>query len=297
MTIQGSSNDWRAKVISQAVALPPRVLIYAPPGTGKTTLAASAPRALIIDFDRGADQTSAARIAGPSSWSESLSLIRSISSDAHDYQTLVVDTVDPLEELASRHVCEEAKKKTLADFGYGAGYEALAAEWRLMLGALDGCRSRGMSIVLLGHSIVRQSNDPQLGGYDQFVPQLQKKTWAMTSRWCDVVGFANFDAARLEDERRAIVTGERMLWTTRGTGFEAKNRYGLPAKLPLSWPALAAGIRAGTQSAAEIRARITALAAGTEHEARAALFVADAGDDPRKLDAIEAALAAKISNQ
>lgn len=194
-------------------------------------------------------------------------------------------------------MCEEAKKKTLADFGYGAGYEALAAEWRLMLGALDGCRSRGMSIVLLGHSIVRQSNDPQLGGYDQFVPQLQKKTWAMTSRWCDVVGFANFDAARLEDERRAIVTGERMLWTTRGTGFEAKNRYGLPPKLPLSWPALAAGIRAGTQSAAEIRARITALAAGTEHEARAALFMADAGDDPRKLDAIEAALAAKISNQ
>ena len=164
-----------------------------------------------------------------------------------------------------------------------------------MLSALDGCRARGMTIVLLGHSIVRQANDPQLGGYDQFGPQLQKKTWAMTSRWCDVVGFANFDAARLEDERRAIVTGERVLWTTRGTGFEAKNRYGLPAKMPLSWAALTTGIRAGTQDAAEIRARITALAAGTEHEARAALFMSDAGDDPQKLAAIESALSAKIN--
>ena len=100
MTIQGSGFDWRARVVSTAVALPPRILVYAPPGTGKTTLAASAPRALIIDFDRGADQTSAARIAGPSSWSDSLSLIRSISSDAHDYATLVIDTLDPLEELA-----------------------------------------------------------------------------------------------------------------------------------------------------------------------------------------------------
>lgn len=295
MTNQGSGQDWRARVISRAVALPPRILVYAPPGTGKTTLAASAPRALIVDWDRGADQTSAARIAGPASWSESLSLIRAIASDAHDYETIVVDTLDPLEELATAHVCGEAKKKSLSDFGFGAGYEALAAEWRVLLAALDACRSRGLTVVLLGHSIVRQANDPQLGGYDQFTPQLQKKTWAMTSRWCDVVGFANFDAARLEDERRAIVTGERVLWTTRGTGFEAKNRYGLPAKMPLSWAALTAGIRAGTQDAAEIRARITALAAGTEHEARAAAFVADAGDDPQKLAAIESALSAKIN--
>lgn len=296
MTQVNSAPAWRAKVVSQAKVSSPRVLVYAPPGTGKTTLVASVPKVLILDWDRGADQTSAHRITGPSTWTESLQLVRDISSDPSGYRALAIDTVDPLEEMCARHVCEAAKKPTIADFGFGAGYEALAAEWRQLLLALDACRGRGMTIVLLGHSTVRQVQDPQLGQYDSYLPQLQKKTWAITSRWCDVVAFANFDAARVEDERRAIVTGERVLYTTRGSGFEAKNRYGLPAKMKLSWEALDAGIRAGQVSAEEMRARITEMAAGTEYADKAATYLADAGEDVARLQAIENALRAKIQS-
>lgn len=295
MTSQGFAPAWRARVISQAKAAPPRVLVYAPPGTGKTTLVASIPGVLILDWDRGADQTSAHRIAGPTTWAESLELVRAISSDPSGYKALAVDTVDPLEEACARHVCELHRKSSLAEFGYGAGYEALANEWRNMLLAWDACRAKGMAVVLLGHSVVKTVQDPTLGSYDSFTAQLQKKTWAMTSRWCDVVGFANFDAAIVGDERRAIVTGERVLHTTRGSGFEAKNRYGLPAKMPLSWAVLEAAIAAGQVGADELRERITKLAAGTEHEAKAATYLADAGDDVARLQAIEVALTKKMN--
>lgn len=295
MTNQGSAPAWRARVISEAKVAPPRVLVYAPPGTGKTTLVASVPGVLILDWDRGADQTSAHRIPGPSSWTESLSLVRDIASDPSGYKALAIDTVDPLEEACARHVCEQHKKPSIADFGFGAGYEALASEWRNLLLALDACRARGMAIVLLGHSTVRQVQDPQLGQYDQYLPQLQKKTWSTTSRWCDVVGFANFDAARVEDERRAIVTGDRVLWTTRGSGFEAKNRYGLPPKMPLSWPALWSGIQAGQVSARELRERITKMSEGTEYADKAATYLADAGEDVGRLQAIENALKTKLT--
>lgn len=221
--------------------------------------------------------------------------MRAISSDPSGYKALAVDTVDPLEEACARHVCEMHRKSSLAEFGYGAGYEALANEWRNVLLAWDACRAKGMAVVLLGHSVVRTVQDPTLGSYDSFTAQLQKKTWAMTSRWCDVVGFANFDAAIVGDERRAIVTGERVLHTTRGSGFEAKNRYGLPAKMPLSWSALEAAIAAGQVGADELRERITKLAAGTEHEAKAATYLADAGDDVVRLQAIEVALTKKMN--
>ena len=86
-----------------------------------------------------------------------------------------------------------------------------------------------------------------------------------------------------------------MLHTTRGSGFEAKNRYGLPAKMPLSWSALEAAIAAGQVGADELRERITKLAAGTEHEAKAATYLADAGDDVGRLQAIEVALTKKMN--
>jgi hypothetical protein len=142
---------------------------------------------------------------------------------------------------------------------------------------------------------VRTAQDPTLGDYDTYVPQLQKKTWSATHRWCDLVAFATFDSARIGDERRAIVTGDRVLRTVYGTGYEAKNRYGLPATLPLSWRALSEAMRAHGDTPQAVRERILALAKGTEFEARAAERIEEAKDDVRRLLTIEDALRRKVN--
>ena len=288
--------DWKSQVITGPRDVAPRVLVYGVPGVGKSTFASQAPRPIAIDSDRGLEQLGVERIPGPGTWLAALALIGELV-DTSGYGTIVIDTIDPLEELATAYVCGEGKKKGLADFEWGAGYEALAQQWRVLLSTLERARPRGMGVVLVGHSVVRAAQDPTLGAFDQFTPQLQKKTWSATARWCDVIGFATVDAAIVGDDRRAIVTGERVLRTSRGTGYEAKNRYALPDSLPLVWSALAAGMAAHgrpADTAETVRARIHSLASGTEYQAKAEDFVAAAGDDVGKLIGVEAALKARV---
>jgi len=45
--------------------------------------------------------------------------------------------------------------------------------------------------------------------------------------------------------------GERILRTVGGPACIAKNRYGLPAELPLAWPALVAALTAATSTPSE----------------------------------------------
>jgi hypothetical protein len=271
----------------------PRMLIYGQPGVGKSTLAASMPKPLFLDFDRGVEQLGPDRVIPPSDWPGILSLIDDVV-ELNEYKTIVIDTIDPAEEAAVRYVCESAKKASLADFDWGSGYELLAQQWRIFLSKLERARERDVAVCMLAHAIVRTAQDPTLGDYDAYAPQLQKKTWAATHRWCDLVGFATFDAARVPDEKRAIVTGERVLRTVHGTGFEAKNRYGLPETLPLDWRALADAMKAHGESPEKVRERILALAKGTPFEAKAAERVGEAKNDVRKLLTIEDALKRKI---
>ena len=296
-----AAGGWAGQVIKggEQKILQPRIVLYAPAGVGKSTFGSKLPKPLFLDFDRGIDDVNVDRIPGPKSWAQALALVRAIAADPGGYKSIVIDTVDPLEEMAIDHVLQLGGKKSLNDFDFGAGYTAVSSEWKLLLAELDTARKNGMLVCLLGHAIVRQAQDPQLGSFDQFTSQLGKKSWALTTRWADLVGFAAFDSALAQkkgDDTRVIVTGERFLFTVRGFGYEAKNRFSMTPKLPLSWPAVEAAIARHRQSSAEVKGKILKLATGTKHEQKALAFLADAGDDLNKLIAIENGLIEAINN-
>lgn len=240
------------------------------------------PDPIVIDFDRGLSAISVDSVPGPEKWLDTMSALSWAATSK--YKTIVIDTLDPLEDQCTDYVCEQGGKKALADFNFGAGYEALAGEWRVMLSMLEKC---GKNVCLLAHSVVKKAQDPTLGEYEQFVPQLQKKTWAATHRWADMIGFAAVDAAKVGDEARTIVTGERVLHTTHGSGFIAGNRWSLPAKLPLSWDALEAAMPAAL--IAEIRS-----VAGEKFREKAEEYIAQAGQNCAELREILKALKERV---
>ena len=178
----------------------------------------------------------------------------------------MIDTIDPLEDLAIQHVCKIGRKESLGDFDYGDGYAALKNEWRNMLSILDSVADKGMVVCLLAHSMVRQTSDPQLGPYEVYTTGLQKGTWAVTARWCDMIGFCAFQNARIKDEKRSVYTGQRELLTTAGSGYVAKNRWGLPRTLPMDWKQLDAAIKRfyDTTRPEDVVARIQALTKGNK---------------------------------
>jgi hypothetical protein len=278
---------------------PPRLFVYGPGGVGKSTLGSKLPRPIFIDIDRGIDEIRVDRMKEtPKTWADTLKLVREIAASPSGYESLVLDTVDPLEEMCMEHVSKEAGKTFQAmNDQFGAGYVAVANEWKVLLAEFDIARKNGMLVCLLAHATIRQSQDPTLGTFDQWTSLLGKKTWALVQRWSDLVAFASFDAslAVRKDDARLIVTGDRVLTTMRSTGVDgAKNRFSLPEKLPLDWPALRLAIEAHRQSSTELRVKILKLAAGTPYEGAAKDYLETAGDDLSALLEIEANLTKAI---
>lgn len=268
---------------------PLTVAIYGVPGVGKTTFGASAPNPVIHCLERGADHLEVSKLDAPESWEQYLADVRELGTADHGFRTYVVDTLDALEVLATAHVCAKGRKETLADFSWGGGYALLAQEWRLFLKALETLRDkRGMHVVLIAHEHRKTIQDPEHGSYEMYRPKLQEKAWGLTNEWCDAVMFAAFDAAILEKEgqrSRAIVSGQRVLKTQRGTGFVAKNRFGLPPVIDLDWKTFEK--LAQPQDPAELKSKLEEALSRADGDLQAKVrgFLAERGETPEALRA------------
>jgi hypothetical protein len=281
---------------------PKRVLLYGCEGIGKSTFAASAPRPIFIGAEDGTAQLDVARFPEPKTWSEAGEAIATLGTAAHDYRTVVLDTLDWIEPLCWAHVCEAAKKPDIEAFGYGKGYVAALDQWRLLLASLDRLRAaRGMHIVLLAHSHIRTFRNPEGDDFDRYELKLNTKAAGLCKEWCDALLYAAYETlTHTEDNRtRGVSTGARLIHTERRAAFDAKNRYDLPEKLPLSWADFEAAMTEGPAPAASLltdietaRKRLT-----NGDEKRVPGLVKKAGKDPAKLAKLLDWLNAKIQTQ
>jgi hypothetical protein len=257
-----------------------RHLFYGPEGVGKSSLAADAPKPLFIDVEGGADNIDVARYMFrdedgghvPRSYSEVTAAIEDlIANPGHGHETLVLDTIDALEALVHRHVCETNGKTSIEEFGFGKGYQVALDEFRRFLAQLDTLRAKGMQVVMLGHSIVKTFKNPEGEDYDRYQLRVHDKTGGLIKEWCDVVGFVRFDggAAKLKGDAsqakraRGWSTGKRVVHLARDAAWDAKSRLSLPAEIELDvahpWLpfALASG-SARESTPEELTAQITA---------------------------------------
>lgn len=130
------------------------VCIYGQPGAGKTSLAFTASRPLLLDFDQGAHRAAGRRdIVQVRQWSD----VAGISaSDIADFDTIIVDTAGrALDSLSADIIRRDAKA------GRGGaltlqGYGKLKSEFTAFLKLLNGF---GKDVILIAHMDEQRSGD------------------------------------------------------------------------------------------------------------------------------------------
>lgn len=194
-----------------------KALVYGQAGTGKTTLAISAPKPLLFDFDGGVHRVNFAHLANVdtvqiTSYQDFLDVLA--NEDLSSYETLVIDTGGKCLDYMAEYIIKKNPKLgkangTLTLQGYGerkAEFTALVRKVSIM----------GKHILFVAHRETKQDGDdmryvPLFGGsnYDSLVTEL------------DLVGYLEANG------RKRVITFDP---TSRNDG---KNTCNLPSQMEI----------------------------------------------------------------
>jgi hypothetical protein len=214
---------------------PQKLVIYAPEGFGKSTLAAQLPHALFLDFERGTHHLDVARIE-PATLRDVDAVIGQLTTDSQGFKNLVIDTIDWLEEQAITDVCQSHEKNSLEDFGYGKGYVVLSERLAAILYRLEILMARQeMNVICLAHCQVRKFELPEGGGFDRYSLKLTRQVEPLFKEWCDALLFGNYKTSVSKPDRGAKkgVGGKvRLMFCNHAAPWDAKNRRGLADEEP-----------------------------------------------------------------
>lgn len=226
---------------------PRRVLLYGVQGVGKSSWAAQAPGAVFLPTEDGLADIDCASLPLATSYADIMSGMGSLYTEAHEYKTLVIDSLDWLEQLVWAEVCRTRRIQSIEDVGYGKGYVLAVDLWRKVLEGLSALRAdRGMMIVLIAHAKIESFKNPEGDDFDRYQPRLHKFAAAVLQEWCDEVIFATYQTYTKAQPTgfgqvtaKGVGSGARIMRTTERPAHMAKNRLGLPDELPFSWAAYA----------------------------------------------------------
>lgn len=226
---------------------PPRLLIHAVEGFGKTTMGAFAPSPLIL---MSGDEDGYLTLAGNgmvpdvlngvvTNWPDLLATLTSFR-DAEElpFKTLVLDAMDGFEHQCHQFVVDTQYGGDWGEHGftgYQRGYKTAIPEWMQMLKLLESIQKKGIMIIMLDHTSVKTVKNPMGPDYDRFTTACHDKTWTATCKRMDAVLFGTFRTItdKKDGRHKGIGGTDRVIYTVQTDAYVAKNRYHMPPEIEI----------------------------------------------------------------
>jgi len=218
------------KILKEPTPTAPKFMVYSLPGAGKTTLASTLKRSLILDIEGGANFLKTDRTEQITKLDEFYNILVELwKTPEREYNYLVIDTADWLVRLAvekvagiDKHHLDETLNRS--NGGYGNGKQVLENEIRTkLLPMLIALNKKGYGICLLAHADKKDMLDSDGTTIEQITPKIDPLTLNAFVEWCDNIFYLRKDA-----------NNERYLQLESDSVALAKNRIGMTGEVKLS---------------------------------------------------------------
>lgn len=250
-----------------------RIVIAGLEKMGKTSLAADAPRAMLVQLEVGGATVKIPKTPFLTSYGQVMQFMDEVKASCmagtFQAQTLIFDTATALERYIhdATIMADNKGKQSMetAHGGYGKAYAYANGLFDDFLKAADELAiNAGINIIFTCHVFASTQLDPQHGEFDQWDLLLHSpknnKTYGkreMITQWADLVGFLYEPMFITKGDGEQLARGlsknvGRVLGVSRTPGYVAGNRFGLTGECPIpdptrnaygvAWNTLAQGI-------------------------------------------------------
>lgn len=156
-----------------------KMMVYGQAGAGKTTLALSSPKPLLLDFDNGVKRVNNAHlgevgIVQINNWQEVMTLLTTEAAELAPFETIVVDTIGKMLDFIIAYRCG-GRNPRVQDWG------TINSDFKWFVNALSALNKH---IIFVAHRDTRKEGDDTV-----FVPALREKSYNSIVTELDLLGY------------------------------------------------------------------------------------------------------------
>ena len=212
------------KIQKGVIKKPRKLLLYGAPKMGKSTLAVSAKNSILLYTEDRVDHIDNQKVK-INDYNELIEvfewLVTNKGNGGHGFKRVIIDSLDWLEPIIHKYVCEKIGSKDLYDnkddkvnFGKGLKVEAVKG-WRNFLKNCDILRDNGFDVILIAHDQITTISPADENSYDKIVMKLDKNALSVLEEWSDIIGYYAKDIS---------VISEKEGLKKKGKAFSKKSR-------------------------------------------------------------------------
>jgi len=232
--------DWDNALLQEPPSLPMMSLLYGDAKVGKTELAATWPKPIIMAFENPGPTISGRKDLKITpliySFDDAIGFLTFLyKTPNHGFETLIIETITKMDKMFQTEVIASDPKKASSIMavhgGFGKGYGIVAEMHGRILKACEALRrDRGMNIVFVAHVDIGKFSPPDGETYNVYRLDMHEDSEKHYVNNSDIIAFLSQKTMTREGEdgkTKVASTDQRILTCKSSAAHVSGNRYGI----------------------------------------------------------------------